>query len=166
MKHILKILSLIAALSLSQAALAKKGKAVTKKFSLEKLTSKKKITNLRGKPVVVELFASWCSACAPSMRTLKKWHKGKRASRFLPLSVDETKAEANSFFKRKGMGSYKKYAYLDKNAKLTSQLKFRGLPATIILDKNQRVVKTFVGKVDGKKLKQINATLKRLKAAH
>ncbi len=162
---ILKIFLAALALSFAPAVMAK-GKVVKKKFNLEKLTSKKSLKSLRGKPVVLELFASWCNACAPSMQKLSKWHRGKRKSRFIPLSVDETKGEAHSFFKRDGMGKYRKQAYFDKNSQLASQLKFRGLPATIILDKNHRVVKTYVGEVSGKKLKDIHNTLRRLKAAN
>gem|GEM_PF-6487577 len=172
LKTTLKTILLVAAFALTHTAMAKskkraiKKQAITKKFSLEKLTSSKKLSNLKGKPVVLELFASWCNACAPSMRSLSKWHRGKRKSRFVPLSVDESKSEAHAFFKRKGMAGYKKMAYFDKNADLTKQIKFRGLPATIILDKNHRVVETFTGKVDGKKLKQIHKTLSRLRAAN
>lgn len=64
---------------------------------------------LHGKPVVVEIYASWCPACknvAPTVSQLKKNYSGK--AHFVVLDVsDRTKAaQAEKKAKELGLGSF------------------------------------------------------------
>ncbi|NJR49584.1 MAG: redoxin domain-containing protein [Leptolyngbyaceae cyanobacterium CSU_1_3] len=61
---------------------------------------------LQGKPVVVDVFATWCSACkniAPTLSQLKKDYEGKVNFVVLDVSSQSTAAEAEKKAKQLGL---------------------------------------------------------------
>jgi thiol-disulfide isomerase/thioredoxin len=62
-------------------------------------------TELQGKPVVVDIYASWCPACknvAPTLEKLKKEYAGK--ANFVVLDVSDKAAIAKSTARAKELG--------------------------------------------------------------
>lgn len=134
-------------------------------IQLVKLTNGKVKTlkDIKGKPAVIEFWATWCEACGPSMHKLALWAKKNRQVQFLPVSVDETLKEAQDYFKKghKNLRKLKKINYFDRDALLASSVDISALPATMVVDSKGKVVKIFTGKVDNAKIKKIEAALKK-----
>ncbi|WP_413160567.1 TlpA family protein disulfide reductase [Capilliphycus salinus ALCB114379] len=64
---------------------------------------------LQGKPVVVDMFATWCSACkniAPTLTQLKKEYEGKAHFIVLDVSDQSTTAKAEAKAKQLGLGQF------------------------------------------------------------
>jgi thiol-disulfide isomerase/thioredoxin len=74
-------------------------------------------TELQGKPVVVDIYASWCPACknvAPALATLKKEYDGK--VNFVVLDVSDKASTTKSIARAKELGLDK---FLAKNQSQT-----------------------------------------------
>ncbi len=103
------------------------------------------LADFKGKPVVVNLWATWCEPCLremPSLDRLQSEFDGK----LTVAAVSEDRAGA----KRVGpfvaaMGLKKLTIYLDPKAELGHAFNVRGLPTSIIIDATGRVV----GRVEG-----------------
>ncbi|EAW37925.1 thioredoxin domain-containing protein [Lyngbya sp. PCC 8106] len=64
---------------------------------------------LQGKPVVVDMFATWCSACkniAPTLTQLKQNYEGKANFIVLDVSDQSTTAEAEAKAKQLGLSQF------------------------------------------------------------
>jgi thiol-disulfide isomerase/thioredoxin len=64
---------------------------------------------LQGKPVVVDVYASWCPACknvAPTLETLKKEYAGKANFVVLDVSDKTTTAKATARAKELGLDKF------------------------------------------------------------
>ncbi len=123
--------------------------------------------DLNNKPAVIEFWASWCTSCGESMQTLGGWAKKQKGLKFVAVSVDNTIEEARDFFKEPGNASLKPlqlFAAYDDEAKLAAAVKAPSLPATIVVDKDGKVVLMLTGKVDEAKIKKIELALKKLQS--
>ena len=101
--------------------------------------------DFRGKPVIVNLWATWCQPCLkemPSLDRLQSELDGKLA--IAAVSEDRAGAERVGPFVA-GMGLQKLKIYLDPKADLGHALEVRGLPTSIVVDAKGRVV----GRVEG-----------------
>jgi thiol-disulfide isomerase/thioredoxin len=64
---------------------------------------------LQGKPVVVDIYASWCPACknvAPTLEKLKKEYAGKANFVVLDVSNKDSKAKATARAKELGLDKF------------------------------------------------------------
>jgi thiol-disulfide isomerase/thioredoxin len=96
----------------STAVTASPSSAVIKKVLAGGLAAE-----LQGKPVVVDIYASWCPACknvAPTLEKLKKEYAGK--ANFVVLDVSDKAAIAKSIARAKELGLDK---FLAKNQNQT-----------------------------------------------
>jgi thiol-disulfide isomerase/thioredoxin len=62
-------------------------------------------TELQGKPVIVDIYASWCPACknvAPTLETLKKEYQGK--ANFVVLDVSDKTSTTKAIARAKELG--------------------------------------------------------------
>jgi len=103
------------------------------------------LTDFKGKPAVVNLWATWCEPCLkemPSLDRLQAEFDGKLA--VAAVSEDRGGAKLVVPFVDK-MGLKKLVVYLDPKSELGHALHVRGLPTSIVLDPAGRVV----GKVEG-----------------
>jgi thiol-disulfide isomerase/thioredoxin len=101
--------------------------------------------DFRGKPVIVNLWATWCQPCLkemPSLDRLQTQLDGKLA--VAAVSEDRGGAERVGPFVA-GMGLKKLKIYLDPKADLGHAFHVRGLPTSIVIDAKSRVV----GRVEG-----------------
>lgn len=67
------------------------------------------VQQLQGKPVVVDVYASWCAACkniAPTLSQLKKDYAGKANFVVLDVSDKSTTAEAEAKAKQLGLSQF------------------------------------------------------------
>ncbi|BCL76201.1 hypothetical protein JHS3_19370 [Jeongeupia sp. HS-3] len=120
-----------------------------------------KLTTLRGTPLVVNYWATWCSPCReeiPEFVALSKKYAGK--VRFVGIAIDDAKA-VSDFVKQYKVG----YPTLVGEADAMALMKTEGntigaLPYTVIYDSQGKRVSTTTGRLSGDKLE---AMLKKLR---
>lgn len=105
-------------------------------FSLELLDGGSfKLSALRGKPVMVNFFASWCMPCrqeVPALVKIQKEYEPKGIS-FVAIAVDDTEKDVREFVSRLG------FTFLighDKTGDIKEAYGVYGLPTTFFIGKD------------------------------
>ncbi|MGC2411120.1 MAG: TlpA disulfide reductase family protein [Stellaceae bacterium] len=103
------------------------------------------LADFTGKPVVVNLWATWCQPCLKEMPSLERLQSGL-GGRILVAAVSEDRAGAKRVGPFvAGMGLKELKFYLDPTSDLAHALHVRGLPTSILIDRTGRMV----GRVEG-----------------
>jgi len=104
-----------------------------------------KLTDLKGKVVFLNFWATWCPPCReeiPSMMKLNRTMAGK-PFQMVAISIDEGgKPAIESFFKESG---FSLPAYLDASGASSKSYGITGVPETFIIDKKGILVKKIIG---------------------
>ena len=91
------------------------------------------LSDLRGKPVLLNFWATWCGPCRSEMPELQKTHqKMSEKLTILGMDVDETKAQVTAFRSELGVSFP---MVIDKGQKGFNQYAPFGLPSTYLIDK-------------------------------
>lgn len=121
----------------------------TSRFALPQLDGgefQKLLGQLRGTPVIVNIWASWCGPCtaeAPGLAQLAK-HYGDRVQ-FLGVDIEDQTAPARAFIKKYGW-TYPSVA--DPKGEIKRGYGFLGQPDTLVYDAGGRHVWTGAGVVE------------------
>ena len=105
------------------------------------------LSSLRGKTVVVNFWASWCSTCKEEAQIVADTEKQWRAKGVVFVGVDshDTKAGAATYVQTYGLG----YASVqDPDSTVTARYNVTGLPETFFLDSKGRIVAKYVSAID------------------
>ena len=98
-----------------------------------------------GRPVVVNLWATWCKPCLKEMPSLDRL-QAEFADKLAVLAVSEDHGGAQRVGPfAAALGLQKLKIYLDPQSNLGHAFKVRGLPTSIVIDAQGRVV----GRVEG-----------------
>jgi thiol-disulfide isomerase/thioredoxin len=101
--------------------------------------------DFRGKPVVVNLWATWCQPCLREMPSLERLQE-KLTGRLTVAAVSQDRGGEKAvrpFLARLGLDKVK--VYLDPKSEVGKAFGARGLPTSIVLDAEGREV----GRVEG-----------------
>lgn len=101
-----------------------------------------------GKPLLVNLWATWCTPCVAEMPTLDAY-AGKAGDRLqvLALSQDtDGRAKVGAFFNQHRFRTLE--PYLDPKMEMMGELKLDTLPTTILYDAKGREIWRVVGRED------------------
>jgi thiol-disulfide isomerase/thioredoxin len=101
------------------------------------------LQSMRGHPVLVEVFASWCPGCrraAPMMAELYRHHGGDRV-RFVGISVDEDVRLA----KKTASDWRMRYPVLVDDGSFSRDYRIQALPTFIAIDVSGRVRHVLTG---------------------
>ncbi len=124
-------------------------------FSANRLdgTGSLSLSGLRGKVVVVNFWASWCTTCKAEAAILGAVEKQWRAKGVVFVGVDsrDTTAPAEAFEAAYGMDYV---SVVDPNADIGQHFYVTGFPETYFIDKTGKVVKKFVSAIDAATLNQ------------
>ncbi len=103
-------------------------------FTLQSLQAKAvKLSQYRGKPVVINFWATWCGPCKAELPLLQKTYAAA-AGKFELVGVDVGEEEPLVRLKVKEVGlSYPNL--LDRDMKVTTLYQVRGYPTSFFLDK-------------------------------
>lgn len=96
------------------------------------------LQELKGKPVVVNFFASWCGPCqleAPALRDA--WKEFGSKVEFVAVAIDDSEAGARGFLKE---FKIEFTAGLDSTGEIMKDYNIYGIPKTYIIDRTGLVV--------------------------
>ena len=109
---------------------------------------KTRLSDLKGKVVLVNFWATWCPPCReeiPSMAVLNRVMAGK-PFRMLAISIDQGgKDDVNDFFKSSGLTLP---ALLDSDGRVAKLYGVTGVPETFVIDRKGVILKKFIGALD------------------
>lgn len=115
------------------------------------------LAQLRGRPVLVNIWASWCGPCRKEMPVLTAAHRefGDQIQ-FVGLNTADAPPTAARFLEEYDV----RYPQLaDPNNVLLDRLRIPGLPVTLILDADGSIVEKHIGTYEGPELDQLLADL-------
>jgi cytochrome c biogenesis protein CcmG/thiol:disulfide interchange protein DsbE len=128
------------------------------RFTLWSIDGKMQIssTDLRGAPVVVNFWSSWCASCPEETTDLERMWKeyGPRGVRFLGVTYEEDADAARGFVKRYGL-TYP--TVHDPDKRLATRFGVQGVPETFFIDASGR----FAGSESGTRIGTQNGTVVR-----
>jgi cytochrome c biogenesis protein CcmG/thiol:disulfide interchange protein DsbE len=106
------------------------------------------LSSLRGKAVLVNFFASWCTpACRIEAPELERTWRRYRGSGLVVLGVDwqDLRSDARRFMHHFGLT----YPVVDDGSgSIGSKYGITGLPETYIVDRRGRVVEAIIGTIN------------------
>lgn len=104
----------------------------------------RKLSDFRGKPLVINVWASWCGPCRDEMGSLDRLarrHNGRQFN-IIGISTDDHADKAQRFVVSTGVSFDN---YLDKNLLLENMLGANRIPLTILVDARGKVLKKVYG---------------------
>lgn len=99
----------------------------------------KKFSDYRGKPLIINVWASWCSPCRSEMGSLDRLARryGGKHFNVIGISTDDDGSAAEAFIKRSKISFVN---YLDSKVFLENMLGANTIPLTVLVDANGRVL--------------------------
>ena len=105
------------------------------------------LTNKKGNIMIINFWASWCLPCKREMPSLAKLAQKYPDINVYAVNMEKpNKLRAGDFFKSLGISSLD--IYFDPDFKLVKTFKMRGLPTSILIDKDGREFGRVVGEID------------------
>jgi len=124
---------------------AQPGALVAPDFTLQDMSGKiVKLSDQKGKVVLLEFWATWCPPCRAAVPGLEQLHKAYKDKGFVLLAVSmdlDDWDEVRSFIKEKGIT----YTVLKGTDVVGEQYRVRSIPMTLVLNKEGRIAKRYLG---------------------
>ena len=104
------------------------------------------LADLRGHPLVLNIWATWCVPCRQEMPTLERLQAALKGSDTLvvPLSIDSKGRPAVAAFYRE-IGITSLGTYVDQSGDATHLLGISGIPTTLMIDRDGREIGRKIG---------------------
>lgn len=113
---------------------------------LDHTGKKVRISDFKGKPVLVNLWARWCPPCIielPSLEGLAKKYDGQIHVVAIAMEQGKGPEDINPFLEKRGIGSFA--GYVDKSGLFATNLGLRGIPTSFLLGSNGQILYRFEG---------------------
>ncbi|RAL21499.1 cytochrome C biogenesis protein [Thermoflavimicrobium daqui] len=141
---------------------AEEGKPAPK-FNLVTLEGKSvKLSDYRGKKVILNFWATWCPPCQAEMPHMQKFYEKNKENGVEILAVNLTSMDKGTAAIRKFVKDYRLTfpILLDKDGAVGSQYQAISIPTSYILDANGVVVKKILGPMDENMLESLVKNIK------
>ncbi len=104
----------------------------------------RKLSEFRGRPLIINVWASWCGPCRQEMGSLERLARSKIGKQFtvIGISTDDYPEAAKSFMKRSGTTFSH---FIDQRLLLENMLGAERLPLTLLVDANGKVLGKYYG---------------------
>ncbi len=105
-----------------------------------------KLSALRGQPVLLNIWASWCAPCRAEMPAIEQAYQRYKDQGLMVLAVNSTVQD-----KLKDINTFLEEIHLtfpillDEDGKVTSAYQITGLPTTFFIDRNGIVQEVVIG---------------------
>lgn len=103
------------------------------------------IAAFTGKPVVINIWASWCTGCAAEARALARFARAHPEAQVLGIDTQDNSGDAKAFYREFG---WKHPSVADPDGGTAARFGLQGLPTTIFLDKQHRLVTEIIGETN------------------
>ncbi len=129
-------------------------------FKLQDLDGKTfKLSDFQGKPVLLDFWATWCPPCREAIPGIEKLYKKYSDKGLVVLSVSLDEGDWPSV-KAFAAGAGITYPVLKGTDEITSEFQVRTIPMVVIINKEGKVVKRYLGFGDDDELeKDVKAVL-------
>ena len=105
------------------------------------------LTSKKGNIMIINFWASWCLPCKREMPSLARLAEKYPDIKVYAINMEKpNKLRARDYFKSLGITSLD--IYFDPDFNLVKTFKMRGLPTSILIDKNGKEFGRVVGEVD------------------
>ena len=133
-----------------EQALARGEKVKAPVFELPRLGEQGRtaLSELRGKVVVLNIWASWCDPCRAESPLLERWHRrisGDGEATVLGVDVLDVSSDAKAFVREYDL-SYPQLR--DSEDSVRSDYGATGVPETVVIDRQGRIAAVRRGPVD------------------
>jgi cytochrome c biogenesis protein CcmG/thiol:disulfide interchange protein DsbE len=109
------------------------------------------LRELRGTPVVVNFWASWCDPCRAEARVLERGYKAAGGALFVGIDTEDATEDARDFIAQFGLT----FPHVRDNGRETRRdWGVTGLPETFFIAADGRVVGHVIGSVDDGQLRE------------
>jgi thiol-disulfide isomerase/thioredoxin len=114
------------------------------------------LATLRGQPIVLNFWASWCGPCVREAPLLERFHQQQQGKiRVIGVAIDERTA-AQEFAKRKNLSFPNMVGEFNASEALVAYgNRSMALPYTVVINRDFQIVKTKLGELKAHDLEQI-----------
>ena len=116
-----------------------------RKATLHGLIGKsRKFSDYQGKPLIINVWASWCGPCREEMGSLERLSRkyGEKKFRVIGISTDDVEEDAVSYIKQAGVTFE---TFIDSKVFLENMLGANTIPLTLLVDAHGRVLEKIRG---------------------
>lgn len=105
------------------------------------------LTNKKGNIMIINFWATWCAPCKREMPSLEKLTNKYPEIKVYAINTEKpNKLKIRDFFRTIDVASLE--TYYDPDFKLVKQFKMRGLPTSILINKDGEEFGRVIGEVD------------------
>jgi len=116
-------------------------------FTLEDMDGKSyTLSSLRGKVVMVNFWATWCPPCREEIPSMETVYQALRNEDFIVLAINQWESPDHVFSYMGQLDVYPNFPILfDRDSSVSVAFGVQGLPTTLLIDKQGRVVYRAMG---------------------
>lgn len=103
------------------------------------------LASFAGKPIVLNMWASWCTGCSAEARALASFARAHPEAQVIGIDIQDSRSGARAFYRRFG---WRHPSIFDPSGSLAARLGLQGLPTTIFLDRQHRLVTRIIGETN------------------
>lgn len=110
------------------------------------------LADVRGKPVLVNAWATWCAPCRRELPLLEQTAAENADIAVVLINQGESAAAVGEVVREQHIEAAQ--VWLDQNYQTRQVLPYQGLPSTYLLDKNGTIIAHSIGEIDAKTVQE------------